>query len=67
MKKRTKWLLAGTGSVLAGLVISLLIHTNLQKTYKVGEFDPSENAYFAGTIDDPAGLIKAHKFVTPTD
>lgn len=46
---------------------ALLVNYNLEKNYKPGEYVKAENAYFVEKIEDPTGLIKAQKFVTPTD
>ncbi|MDY4848706.1 MAG: S8 family serine peptidase, partial [Bacilli bacterium] len=40
---------------------------NTPKEFKYGDFISEEKAYFGSKIDDPAGLIKAKKFVVPTD
>ena len=58
---------ASISAFLLSLIIGLLINHNLEKVYKFGEYVPSENAYFVEKIDDPAGFIEAHKFITPTD
>lgn len=49
------------------LAITLLANFNLEKTYRPGEYVASENAYFVEKVDSEAGLVKAKKFVTPTD
>ena len=49
------------------LLIGLFANISFKKEYKPGDFVPEENAYFVEKIDDPTGLVKAHKFVTPTD
>ena len=55
-------------TVLAGsLLFASLTNYSFKKEYKLGDYVPEEGAYFVEKIDDPAGLIKAHKFVTPTD
>lgn len=60
-----------TTSVIAGMLFAfaaaLLVNYNLEKNYKPGEYVKAENAYFVEKIEDPTGLIKAQKFVTPTD
>ena len=53
------------GVLLFGSLINVGI--KIHKEYKRGDYVASENAYFDSYVDDPAGLIKAHKFVTPTD
>ena len=68
MKKKNK---AFIGIGIAGLVFTMaaafLTNYNLKKQYKYGDYVPEQDAYFVETIDDKAGLVKAHKFVTPTD
>ena len=49
------------------LTFGYLANLNMKKQYKPGDYVPEQDAYFVETIDDPAGLAKAHKFVTPTD
>lgn len=58
-----------TISLMSVLLFGSLINVGIKvhKEYKKGDYVASENAYFDSKIDDPAGLIKAHKFVTPTD
>lgn len=58
-----------TISLMSVLLFGSLINVGIKihKEYKKGDFVASENAYFDSKIDDPTGLIKAHKFVTPTD
>ena len=67
MKKRDACILGF--SLTGALLLSVLVGLNPfePKHYKADEYVPEENAYFVETIDDPAGLIRAHKFVTPTD
>ena len=58
-------------SLLLGLAFSgVAIGTILKESkhvYQKDEYVPEEDAYFVEEIDDPTGLIKAHKFVTPSD
>lgn len=49
------------------LIFASLNGVNQKKIYKQGDFVASENAYFDHEITDPAELVKAHKFVTPSD
>ena len=67
MKHKNIIIKASVSGFLFALAVGLLVNHNLEKTYKYGEYVPSEDAYFVEKIDDPTGLIKAHKFVTPTD
>ena len=53
--------------IATSLAVAFLVNVNQKHVYKYGEYVPEEDAYFVETIDDPAGLVKAHKFVTPTD
>ena len=57
----------GVSGVILAFSFALFINHNLKKQYKPDEFIPEENAYFGGVIEDEAGHIKAHKYVTPTD
>lgn len=54
-------------SSLWALTIGCAVYGHLQRSYKEGDYVKEEGAYFASTVTDPAGLIKAHKLVTPTD
>ena len=68
MKRRlTKLLALATG--LFALSAGFLINYNIKgkKHYKPGDYVPEEGAYFVEEIDDPAGLVKAKKFVVPSD
>ena len=53
------------GVLLFGSLINVGI--KVHKEYKRGDYVASENAYFDSYVDDPAGLIKAHKFTVPSD
>ena len=70
MKNKRKILLTtGIGGVTLALLSGLLLNFNVQKEkhYKPGDYIPEENAYYGGEITDKTGLLKAHKFVTPSD
>ena len=71
LKKHKTFTKAMSLSLLLGLAFSgIAIGTFFaqhKRTYQQDEFIPEENAYYAGEIVNPSGLIKAHKFVTPTD
>ncbi len=67
MKKRSLIINVCLGGVLLSLASALLVNYHLEKKYKPGDYVKEEDAYFVETIDDPAGLVKAHKFITPTD
>ena len=60
-----KTLLVGTFVLAFASTVSA--NLNLKRKYRADEYIPEENAYFGGEITDPAGHIKAHKYVTPTD
>lgn len=66
MKKHITKILA-LATALFALSAGFLVNHNLKKHYRPGDYVPEEDAYFVEEIDDPAGLVKAHKFVTPTD
>ena len=66
MNKRIKVGLGAAG-ILLSLTVALLANFNLKKEYKYGDYVPEEDAYFVEKIEDKAGLIKAKKFITPTD
>ena len=53
------------GTLLFGTLIGFTVKTIHE--YKYGDYVPEEDAYFVEKIEDPTGLIKAHKFVTPSD
>lgn len=40
---------------------------NLYREYKTGDYIKEEDAYFGKKITDPTGLIKASKYVVPSD
>lgn len=67
MRKNKKMATCVFGGVLFALTITLLANFNLEKHYRAGEYVAAENAYFVEKIDDPAGFIKAKKYVVPTD
>ncbi len=70
MKNKRKLLLTtGIGGVTLALLSGLLLNFNVQKEkhYKPGDYIPEEDAYYGGEITDPAMLVKAKKYVTPTD
>ena len=54
-------------SFLFALAAGFLVSYHLEKHYKKGDYIPEIDAYFERSLDDPAGLIKAKKYVTPTD
>ena len=54
------------GLAFSGVTASVLFQKNQHK-YQKDEYVPEEGAYFVEEITDPTGLVKAHKFVTPTD
>ena len=66
MKKRALHFIALATAFFA-MSASFLVNANLKRHYKPGDFVPEENAYFVEEIDDPAGLVKAHKFIMPSD
>ena len=66
MKKHFSKLLALAVGLFA-LSAGFLVNHNLKRRYKVDEFIPELNAYYGGEITDPAGHVKAHKFITPSD
>lgn len=66
MKKRTPHLIALAAAFFA-LSAGFLVNHNLKRHYRPGDFVPEENAYYAEKITDPTGLIKAHKFLAPSD
>ncbi len=72
MKNRKLFAVFGIGGMTLACASAILIGLNKDpiqpvKTYQPDEYIPEENAYYGGEITDPAGHIKAHKFVTPTD
>lgn len=67
MKRSRLIAILGIGGILFASASALLITKTIQKHYNVDEYIPEEKAYYGGEITDPTGLIKAHKFVTPTD
>ena len=40
---------------------------NLYREYKTGDYVKEEDAYFGARITNPAGLIKASKYIVPSD
>lgn len=40
---------------------------NLYREYKTGDYVKEEDAYFGERITNPAGLIKASKYIVPSD
>lgn len=67
MKKANQLTLLGLGTIIFTLTASLFINANLERTYLRDEYVESEHAHFVKKIEDKTGLVKAHKFVTPTD
>ena len=67
MRPVNKLTTIGLGTIFLSLTASLLINANLERTYKYGDYVESEHAYFVEKVEDKTGLIKAHKFITPTD
>ena len=67
MKKRTILASIITAGVLFTVPAVYLANHNVKKELRPDDYIPEENAYYGGEITDPAGHIKAHKFVTPTD
>ena len=57
----------GIAALATTLVAGSLIGVHQKREYKYGDYVKEQDAYFVEKIDDPAGLVKAHKFVTPTD
>lgn len=49
------------------MTFGAFLNVNLQRKYKPGDYVASEDAYFVQDITDEADLVKAHKFITPTD
>ena len=49
------------------LLLTALHNVNIKKEYKPGDYVPEEDAFFVKKIEDETGLIKAQKFITPTD
>lgn len=64
MKKRALLLSFGISALLVGTINVNFTHT---RQYKYGDYIKEEGAYFAQAIDDSVGLVKAQKFVVPTD
>ena len=67
MKKSRLIAVLGVSGMLFASASAFLITKTIQKKYQVDEYIPEEKAYYGGEITDPAGYVKAHKFVTPTD
>lgn len=66
MNKRLKVAAVTLSSfLLFGSIFSLA--QNLYREYKTGDYIKEEDAYFGEKITDPAGLIKASKYVVPSD
>ena len=67
MKKSTLKVITASfiGCFIFGSLVGL--RSSGQREYKPGEYVPEEDAYFVEKIEDPTGLVKATKFVTPTD
>lgn len=54
-------------ALLTAFSSALLVNFHLEKHYKAGQYVKEENAYFVEKVEDPTGLIKAHKFYVPND
>ena len=54
-------------SIVSLMTFGALLNVNLEKNYKPGQYVPEQNSYYAGKIQNEAGHIKAHKFITPSD
>lgn len=67
MQKNKVFLSCGVSALLLTISATLFVNFNLQRQYQLGDYVPVEDAYFVEKIDDPTGLVKAQKFVTPTD
>ena len=57
----------GIAALATTLVAGSLIGVHQKHEYKIGEYVKEQDAYYAGKIESSTGLLKAHKFVTPTD
>ncbi len=67
MNKNKKLAASGIAFMLFAFAATLLVNGNLKKEYKHEDYIFNEDAYFVERIDDPTGLVKAHKLITPTD
>lgn len=67
MKKRKTIISSVIVTALFSFATMLLANFNLEKHFNYGDYIAEENAYFVEKVDDPAGFVKASKFITPTD